>query len=64
MSAAEKRAFDIRKREERIFNKKFKKVFTAIVSFHLACKDSSNKIIDMNVMKEAEGEEKKILVDT
>ena len=52
MSAAEKRAFDIRKREERIFNKKFKKVFTAIVSFHLACNDSSNKIIDMRVMKE------------
>lgn len=47
MSAAEKRAFEVRKRHEKTFNERFKKIFTAVVSTYLACQDRSNKVIDM-----------------
>ena len=50
-------------REEKIFNQKFKRIFTAIVSNHLACNDSSNKIIDMGA-EQTVHEKKKIPVDT
>lgn len=37
MSAAEKRAFEVRKRHEKAFNERFKKIFTAVVATYLAC---------------------------
>ena len=47
MSAAEKRSYELRKKEEKMFNDRFKRIFAMIVANYMACDHPSNKVIDV-----------------